>query len=256
VITENSGLFVQFDIREKMNTSSLYSSYKAVIIGASGAVGGGVLQELLLSPKCSVITSLGRKEFKLSSEQKESSKFTHHIVDLDKLESASELVAGHDFAFCTLGVGQPTKVSLEYLTKVEYDYIVNFGKICKAGGVKHISLLSSINVSATSMINALKVKWKTETAIQSLEFDRCSFFRPSLLVTQNIRYGLQDSIVQAVFPKLTWMLPSRYHEISVENLGRAMRINSEQQGKGVEFYEYPEFVKLLSLEENSAKTKN
>ena len=46
--------------------------YKAVIIGATGAVGGNILKELLRSPKCVSITSLGRRKVDLSPEWRES----------------------------------------------------------------------------------------------------------------------------------------------------------------------------------------
>jgi hypothetical protein len=52
-----------------------------------------------------------------------------------------------------------------------------------------------------------------------------------------------------VFPKISWALPSKYHEIKVEDLGRAMRINAELEGKkGVEVLEYSQFVEILKTE--------
>jgi hypothetical protein len=68
-------------------------------------------------------------------------------------------------------------------------------------------------------------------------------------VTREIRYGLQDRVTQALFPRVSWLLPSRYHEIRVEDLGRAMRINAERPGKdGVEILHYAEFVEMLRSE--------
>ena len=54
-----------------------------------------------------------------------------------------------------------------------------------------------------------------------------SLFRPSLLVTREIRYGLQDRITQRVFPIVAGLLPRRYHQVRVEVL------------------EYPDFIRLL-----------
>ena len=74
-----------------------------------------------------------------------------------------------------------------------------------------------------------------------------SFFRPSLLVTREIRYGMQDRLIQSIFPKVSWMLPARYHQIRVEDLGRAMRVHAERgDGRSVDVLHYPEFQSLLA----------
>ena len=71
---------------------------------------------------------------------------------------------------------------------------------------------------------------------------RVSLFRPSLLVTREIRYGLQDRITQALFPLVAPLLPKRYHQIRVEDLARAMRTNAERPGPpGVEVLDYGAF---------------
>jgi hypothetical protein len=42
------------------------------------------------------------------------------------------------------------------------------------------------------------------------------------------------------------LLPGRFHQIRVEDLARAMRLNAERTGPdGVEILEYPDFVALL-----------
>ena len=68
----------------------------------------------------------------------------------------------------------------------------------------------------------------------------------SFYVTREIRYGLQDRVTQALFPILAPLLPSRYHQIRVEGLGRAMRVNAERPGQpGTEILEYGQFIQLL-----------
>jgi len=66
-----------------------------------------------------------------------------------------------------------------------------------------------------------------------------------LLATREIRYGLQDWIAQKMFPRVSWALPRRFHEIAVEDPGRAMCLNAEREGSGVEVLHYSEFRDLL-----------
>ena len=75
---------------------------------------------------------------------------------------------------------------------------------------------------------------------------RTSLFRPSVLQTRKIRYGLQDRLTQTLFPPFSRLLPARYRAIRVEDLGRAMRINAEREGPaGAEILEYPQLRALL-----------
>ena len=55
-------------------------------------------------------------------------------------------------------------------------------------------------------------------------------------------------IAQYGFPIISWMLPSFLHEIKVEDLGRAMRVNAEKELKeenGVEILHYKDFLNYL-----------
>ena len=63
--------------------------YKAVVLGGSGAVGGCVLRELGSSPKCTHVTTLGRRQMEFK-DIPNSSKFTHHVIDMEKLEEEAE----------------------------------------------------------------------------------------------------------------------------------------------------------------------
>jgi hypothetical protein len=63
---------------------------------------------------------------------------------------------------------------------------------------------------------------------------------------------MQDRVTQWVVPRVSRFVPSRYHEIRVEDLGRAMRINAERAPRGaVEILEYDECARLLESEQRS-----
>eukprot|EP01102_Stenamoeba_stenopodia_P005807 TRINITY_DN16530_c0_g1_i1.p1 TRINITY_DN16530_c0_g1~~TRINITY_DN16530_c0_g1_i1.p1 ORF type:complete len:251 (-),score=44.64 TRINITY_DN16530_c0_g1_i1:102-854(-) len=245
--------------------------YTAVIYGASGAVGRSVLRELLASPKCTKVVSLGRRELPKDSfteREKESldAKLVQHVINPDSIEddiNTRSLVDGCDVAICTVGVGQPSAVTTEELHKVDVGYAVAFAKGCKRAGVKHYSLLSAVSADDTSSITYSRVKGLAEKGVREVGFQRTSFLRPSLIVTPEVRYGFKDAFNQAVFPKISWMFPSAYHEIKVEDLGRCFVLNTErppptetdpkQGGDGgvVEVLFWSDFEKLLKANNNS-----
>lgn len=177
-------------------------------------------------------------------------KLSHRVVDVDRLElQAREPAAGCEAAFCTMGIGQPRKVSRDEFWKVDVEYASAFARACKTAGVRHLSLLSSVGANRGSPLYYLRVKGEVEERYRSLEFQRVSLFRPSLLVTANLRYGFRDWLNQNLFPRVSGLLPSRFHEIRVEDLARAMRLNAEGQGSGVEVLHYAECLALLRLAE-------
>jgi uncharacterized protein YbjT (DUF2867 family) len=222
-------------------------SYRAVVIGATGAVGGSLLRELLASSSCTEVTALTRRAVEGIDSQPGREKLRARIIDLADIEAETRNAAtGHEIAFCTLGIGQPRKASANEHWRVDVEYSGAFARGAAQAGVRHISLLSSVGADPSSRSRYLRVKGAAEQAFIDAGIARTSLFRPSLLVTREIRYGLQDRLTQAFFPFLAVLLPARFHAIRVEDLARAMRINAERVGaKGVEVLHYPEFAALL-----------
>ncbi len=83
---------------------------------------------------------------------------------------------------------------------MDIEYAGAFAKGAAVVGVGHISLLSSVGANPASRSRYLRVKAEAEQAVIAAGIARTSLFRPSLLVTHDIRYGLQDRLTQALFP--------------------------------------------------------
>ena len=128
------------------------------MIGSSGAVGSNVLEGLFKSESCESVISLGRKILDLSKFAGNTNKCNQEIVNFDDLAANWSLFSGVDVAFCTLGVGQPSKVSREEFWKVDVEYAGNFAKLCADAGVKYFTLLSAVDANHDSTMYYLKAK--------------------------------------------------------------------------------------------------
>jgi len=220
---------------------------RAIVLGATGAVGSALTRELLASRAWESVTIVTRRPTAVFRDAPGVEKLTAHVVEMSRVEEgAARLAEGTHAAFCTMGLGQPSKASREQFWQVDVEQSTAFARACRAAGVRHYSLLSSVGADPDARSYYLRVKGTAESRAQALGFDRVSFFQPCLLATREIRYGVRDRLMQALYPKISWMLPSRFHEVRVEDLGRAMRLNAEAaSARAVERLTYADVVRLL-----------
>lgn len=209
---------------------------KVVMLGASGAVGGHALAQGLALPDVAQVTSLGRRNLPQLHP-----KLVQKTVDVFDPTTYAPHLPGHQAAICTFGVGEPSKVSREEFLRVDKTAVLEFATACKAAGVKHFSLLSSVGVSPRSRSYFLRSKGELEDGLRWLEFDRLSLFHPSMILTPINRYGLSQGIILKVWPWLTPVLRGslrKYRGVEVAKLGAAMARNVVRGGEGEEVLEW------------------
>jgi uncharacterized protein YbjT (DUF2867 family) len=200
-------------------------SRSVVVLGATGAVGGEALKALLQDPAVARVTTLGRRPALPGGHPK----LVEHVVDVALPASYEPLLAGHDAAICTLGVGQPSGMSDAEFRRIDFQYVLDFAGACRRQGVKHFSLLGAVGANARSRYFYLRLKGELEAAVAKLGFERASFFRPSNILTPTNRYGLAQALVLAVWPRLDFLLQGplrKFRGIRVGELGRAIARNA------------------------------
>jgi uncharacterized protein YbjT (DUF2867 family) len=215
------------------------TSPRIIFLGASGAVGTEALQVLLQTN--ATIDLLLRRNLPSATSAHE------HLVDVLDPATYRHHITGHDVAICTLGVGQPTKVSQEEFTRVDKQAVFDFAIACKAAGVRHFTLLGSTLADASSKSFYLRSKGELRDAIEAMGFERFSVFQPSMILTQQNRYGFSQALMLALWPVLSPLLIGgwkKYRGIRVENLGRAIAQNIKRDAKGLEVFHWSEIKAL------------
>jgi oxidoreductase len=198
------------------------TSFGAVVIGATGAIGRCLVKELLDSAQCTSLVAITRRP--LDQQQ---TKLQNVVLDnFDNLSSIpppsdSPLVSvrsGIDVAFCCLGTTRKDAGSAEAFKKVDLEYVTNFAKHCKESwGVKTFFLVTSYGSKADSWFLYPQTKGQSEENVKELKFDKTIIIRPGLLDR-----GSQARLVEKV---AKFVSPS----IKTTDVARGMRCLAEGQ---------------------------
>lgn len=215
-----------------------------VMLGASGAVGTEALNTLLQLNNIKQLTLLGRNPISTVDVDF----VQQHKINIHNASSYQQFLEGHTTAICTLGVGEPSKISKEEFIKIDKTAVLNFAKACKKAGVKHFELLASVAISPTSNSFYLRTKGELVEELKALNFERLSIFQPSMILTPTNRYGISQAITLKVWPLLEPLFIGglrKYRGISVNVLGQAIAKNSFIKGEGYEILQWDEFNALV-----------
>ena len=147
----------------------------ALVAGATGLVGGHVVERLVESADVDRVVVLVRK-----TTGKWPAKVEEKVVDYDALEPAA--FAGVTEAYACLGTTIKKAGSQDAFRKVDHDYTLAVANAAKAAGVERFAVVSSVGASAGSSNFYLRVKGETDEAIEKIGFPSLVIARPSVLV--------------------------------------------------------------------------
>ncbi|WP_010252435.1 NAD(P)H-binding protein [Myroides injenensis] len=149
---------------------------KALVIGATGAVGKVLVRQLLCDDYYSEVVIFVRREWDIQHP-----KLITHIVDFEKMPEWSYLISG-DIAFSCLGTTKKQAGSKQKQWHIDYDYVMQFARNAKDNKVKNFVLLSAKAASENSVFFYSKMKGRLERSILNIGFDNTIILRPGLLL--------------------------------------------------------------------------
>jgi uncharacterized protein YbjT (DUF2867 family) len=215
------------------------SKHNILILGATGAVGTEVIRTLSIRPDVAV-TALSRRPL----TENYGATIKTEIVDPLDPKSYANVLIGHDVAVCTLGVGQPSKVSRDEYVRVDHDAVLAFARVCKNAGIRHFLLLGSVASDPKSGSFYLASKGRLRESISALGFDRFSCFQPSMLLTKTNRYNWVQGLMLVTWPIISKAMVGplrKYRGVKVEDLGAAMANRIFTSGQGTEILHWDDF---------------
>ncbi|KAH0628957.1 hypothetical protein JD844_010625 [Phrynosoma platyrhinos] len=196
------------------------------ILGASGETGKELLAEIL------------RQQLFSRSQE---------VVDFEKLDESAGAFQGHDVGFCCLGTTR-AKAGADGFVRVDRDYIEHSAKLAKTGGCRHFVLQSSKGANNSSSFLYLKVKkmrdnalmvnslpshslqGEAEARVQAVGFDRCSIFRPAVLLCNRQESRPTEWVSKKVLGVVAHIFPTAM-TVPTVIVARAMVNNVVMPGK-------------------------
>ena len=148
---------------------------KALVIGATGATGKDLVNQLLNDKDFEEVDIFVRKPVDIENER-----LRVHVVNFEKPEEWKEMVKG-DVAFSCLGTTLKDAGSKEAQKKVDFDYQYEFAKAAKENNVEDYILVSAYGASPKSKIFYSKMKGELEDAVRQLHFNKITIFKPGML---------------------------------------------------------------------------
>lgn len=149
---------------------------KAIILGATGAIGRDLVQELLQDDSVTELYLLVRR----IPEGLSSLKLKIQVLDFDQPDQWPELPEA-DVLFSCLGTTLRDAGSQAAQYRVDYGYQYEVARRAAARGVPHYVLVSAWGAKASSRSFYTRMKGELEAAVQALPFRRISILRPPLL---------------------------------------------------------------------------
>ena len=189
---------------------------KALVIGATGAVGKDLVKMLLEDDAFESVDVFVRRPVDV-----ECPKLTVHVVDFDQPGTWRHILSG-DVLFSCLGTTIKAAGSQEAQWKVDYTYQYETAKMARENGVKTYVLVSSVGASSRSKIFYPRMKGQLEDDVKKLGFPGCFILQPPSLIRKGSdRFGEKAGV--AVLKVLNAIgLMKAYRPMPTESVAEAM----------------------------------
>jgi len=208
----------------------------ALIVGATGLIGGYCLDTLCDDPNYSEILALVRKPI-LKTHRKLKTVITKFD---DNLEHELSNLQAND-VYCCLGTTIKKAGSQETFKKIDYSLVVTIAGLMRRQGAEQFLVISAMGADPNSKVFYNRVKGEMESSLQELGYPCLRIIRPSLLLGNREEFRLGEKIGVLLTPVLKpLMLGSlkKYRPVQAESVALFMvKVAHEEPVSGVHIYE-------------------
>src|SRR5206468_11479831 len=174
--------------------------YTAMLLGATGNVGGRSLHLLVQSSLCKKVVVVSRRNV----AELANPKVQQVVVNMDKLEEQlAPHAKGVDIALAAFGVGKGSaKMADAEVRKIEITYPAAFASAAKAGGARVLAMMTAAGADSRSSTKYLRNMGNKEKKSEDLNFDFLGFYRPGVILGNSNT----PSVLGVVMPLVHWAM--------------------------------------------------
>jgi uncharacterized protein YbjT (DUF2867 family) len=211
----------------------------ALILGATGLVGGLLLDRLLADPGWTRVEVIGRRPTGRTHP-----KLTELAGELDRLD-AHAASFGADAVFCCLGTTLRRAGSREAFRRVDLDAVAAAARLAARSGAKRFVLVSAAGASRRSRFFYSRVKAEAEAAVGESGVPGVVILRPSLILGPRAERRPAEAIAQRAARVLAPLMQGplrRLRGVPAEAVARTMVRLAAAAGPGVRVVENEEIL--------------
>lgn len=190
---------------------------KALVLGATGLVGGWCLKFLLEDPDFTQVIAAGRAPVAPAP------RLAFESLDFERRSGRSLPKA--DAVFCCLGTTLRKAGSPEAFRRVDHDFVLQAANDSLAGGARKFLLVSSQGADPASPFLYPRVKGEIERDVAALPFESVQILRPGLLLGDRRESRPVEAAALMILRKISFLLGGplrRFRPIPARSVGLAL----------------------------------
>lgn len=155
---------------------------RAIILGATGAVGSDLLRQLLADSRYERVDAFVRRPMHMTHD-----KLFVHVIDFDQPETWRQDVRGDrdTVLFSCLGTTLKQAGGKAPQWRVDHDYQLDFARAAVDHGVGEYALVSSMGANARALNFYMRMKGTLEDEVKALPFVHTTIVQPPSLIRRH-----------------------------------------------------------------------
>lgn len=198
---------------------------RVLITGATGLVGGHLLQMLSHEPRVTNIVAATRRP--LTPGQKVVNPHDPQLSD-----ALAQITDPVDIVFCCLGTTLREAGSKHAFILADYTLVVDTALTGQRLGAQHMLVVSAIGANSKSPFFYNRVKGEMEEALIAQRWPHLTIARPSMLLGHRQSRRFNESLFAPLFK----MMPGKWKSIEAKDVARAMlseALSPSQEGVAI-----------------------
>lgn len=186
---------------------------RLMLVGATGLVGGHVLQQALADPRVAQVVAPTRRPLPAHP------KLLNPVVDFRRLPAQAEWWAV-DALVCTLGTTLRQAGSQQAFYQVDHDAVLEVAYLARRYGARSMAFNSALGADAGSRVFYSRTKGETERDLQAVGFASLTLVRPGLIGGARAESRPLERLAVVLTGLLQPLLPRRWRVVPAESIAQ------------------------------------